>query len=178
MRARGRYFLGWNPGNPMRSAGVDPPPERESAFDPLARRWTRPEPRTGRPQGRRANVRWDDQPLGLVPDGKLAFQLGVSRSSVGIARRRRGIPPFGRWPLARFELDEIILEVEALEAAPQLSLDHFLHVTEPVRTGAGLTMLWPDACDPRSESAYDQARSGVFPIAQRPEGDPWTTCRT
>lgn len=50
---------------------------------------------------RPVGIDWDAQPLGRVPDVDLARQLGVSANSVGGARRRRGIPPFGtprpRW---------------------------------------------------------------------------------
>jgi hypothetical protein len=39
-------------------------------------------------------INWDEQPLGKVPDNKLAKLLGVDSSGVSAARRRRGIKPF------------------------------------------------------------------------------------
>jgi len=39
-------------------------------------------------------IRWDDQPLGQLPDTELAERLGVSGVAVGKARRRRGIPAY------------------------------------------------------------------------------------
>ncbi len=36
-------------------------------------------------------IQWDKQPLGQVSDEELAQQLGVTRTAVGVARRRRGI---------------------------------------------------------------------------------------
>lgn len=40
-------------------------------------------------------VNWDDQPLGLLPDRRLAEHLGRTLSSVRAARIVRGIPPYG-----------------------------------------------------------------------------------
>lgn len=37
-------------------------------------------------------VKWDLQPLGLVPDGYLARTLGVNQTTVTYQRRARGIP--------------------------------------------------------------------------------------
>lgn len=41
-------------------------------------------------------IDWDSMPLGEVPDVEIAKKYGVSNRGVGIARARRGIPPFGR----------------------------------------------------------------------------------
>jgi len=40
------------------------------------------------------SIDWDAQPLGETPDSALADGLGVSRSAVTAARRRRQIPPW------------------------------------------------------------------------------------
>lgn len=45
-----------------------------------------------RPQGCRAGVDWDEQPLGMEADVDIATRLGVDRSSVRSARLVRGIP--------------------------------------------------------------------------------------
>lgn len=47
---------------------------------------------SGRPQGARAGIKWDQQPLGEVPDHVLAKTLGVDPTTVASARRVRGIP--------------------------------------------------------------------------------------
>jgi hypothetical protein len=49
----------------------------------------------GRKKYRNHRIKWDDQPLGELPDRELADQLGVEASEVGCARYKRGIPVFG-----------------------------------------------------------------------------------
>lgn len=50
-----------------------------------------------RPRG----IKWDEQPLGRVPDTELAARLGVVQSAVTDARRRRGIAPCPRGHVER-----------------------------------------------------------------------------
>lgn len=44
---------------------------------------------------RNLGINWDEQPLGLVSDRRLAGMLGCSASTVGTARKERDIPPYG-----------------------------------------------------------------------------------
>lgn len=39
-------------------------------------------------------INWDDQPLGKMPDARLARKLGVGQTTVCEARKRRGIPVY------------------------------------------------------------------------------------
>lgn len=54
-------------------------------IEPLAKRGTKPK-----------GIAWDEQPLGLEPDARIAARLEVSPNTVLQARRARGIPAFRR----------------------------------------------------------------------------------
>lgn len=45
----------------------------------------------GKP-GIKLGIKWDEQPLGALPDGVLARMLGCSVHNVSVVRRHRGIP--------------------------------------------------------------------------------------
>jgi len=53
-------------------------------------------PRRAARSGNKPVVDWDSQPLGEVPDTAIAESLGVSCTTVGLTRKKRGIPVFRR----------------------------------------------------------------------------------